>query len=101
MIEIPHQGRAGPAIHHLFRGATHIDVNDMRASGLRHARALRHRLRFASSKLNDRAGQPRPFSAQARFLRAFGELIRRDHLAHHQPGTALRRNPPEGVIRHA
>ncbi len=101
MVEITHQRRARPAIDHAFGGATHVDVNDIRARGLGHAGPLGHGVRRAARELHHMQAKPPALGAQARFFLAGRELVGCDHFAHHHAGTEILGDLSEGMIRHA
>ncbi len=94
MVEIAHQGRAGPAARHLLGRAAHVDVNDRSAIGFRQAGGLAQPMRIAAGELDDMRRDAGALGPQPRFLAAAHELVGGDHFETTRPApkrAAIRR----------
>ena len=99
VLEIAHQRGTGQLARHLARRAAHVDVDDVGAERLGHARALRHPARLAAGKLYDErlaARRPRPCAARRGVLG--DEVLAGDHLGDDQAGAQGVRQAAKGEI---
>ena len=101
MIEITHQGRAGPAAGDALGRAAHIDVDDIRAGVDGHPGGLAHPARLTTGELHDMRSAAGRFGPQARLFVACGETIARYHLGNHQACALALGNAAHHGIRHA
>jgi hypothetical protein len=102
LVQIAHQGRAGQGAGHLLGGATHVEVDDLRARGFRHACALRQPLRLATHQLHHDERQPLPHRRAAHDIgSAARKLGASHHLGRHIGSAQPRQQPAERQVRHA
>ena len=98
MVEIAHQRRSGLSTGDVPRGAAHVDVDDVGASGLRDPRALRHPVRLAAGKLDHMWADAGRFAAQLGHRLAIHEVIAGGHLGDDKASSKAGRESAKGSV---
>ena len=86
MIEVAHQRGARKLARHFAGRAAHVDIDDVGAERLGHARAFAHPARFAAGKLYDERLAVAALGLAPRVVLLGDEMLAGDHLGDDQAG---------------
>jgi hypothetical protein len=85
----------------MARGAAHIDIDDLGASGFGDTGTLRHPSDFAAGELNDVRAYSGSFAPQPRHRSTVDEIIARGHFRDDKSGSKCRNQASKGGVRDA